>query len=163
MTKDTDNDLVGDNFGDAISPNDTEVRTASNQFESMRELAQSALDWVATHCQSSRMIASNGDEIIVTKPEEPKGLSPLDGPIPPYGFRFGGQTIDVPPIPWRLLSFMWRKESESIDSVECNVWGHDQDVGASALKSAIHALNNCLQQVGFPKYLARKNGHLCWR
>jgi len=87
-------------------------------------------------------------------------LDDLDGPIPPNKFRYAGKTIELEPIPWRLLDFLWpRKEpvEEENEDMLKHVWGKDI-VSPGAVRNAVVRCNNAFTEAGIPCTIERKSG-----
>jgi hypothetical protein len=88
-------------------------------------------------------------------------VPPPDGPAPPNLLYWGGNGVphELPPIPWRMLQFMWGKESAPIEQVEAHVWGHDAT--DDAIKSALYDLNRRLAEIDVPLTYGRAGAYIC--
>jgi len=159
MNHSEQDDLLGESFENLVSPT-SESASAESEFDRLKRHAQQSVDFVGEHCQSSRMVTSDGTPIIVG---EPNGAAPSnldEGPQSDGTFRYGGDSFPVPRIPWRLLDFMWGRDCAPIDEVEDSVW--PDGATPSALKSALNKLNETLSKACYPKYLGQKQGKLGW-
>jgi HEAT repeat protein len=72
-----------------------------------------------------------------------------DGPEEPSKFWWDGRSYHVPPIPFRLLLYMWPKDLAKTGDVEDYVWP-GEEIKDSTLKSALHDLNSIFKQAGYP-------------
>ena len=84
-----------------------------------------------------------------------------DGPDPDsQQFWYRGESYRLPPIPWRLLCYMWGCDNVEIEKLADYVWEHDPS--DPALKHAYRAANQILAEAGYPRMLGMKNGRLRW-
>ncbi len=84
-----------------------------------------------------------------------------DGIYPPNSIRSSGRDATLQPLAWRLLGFMWEKESAALDDVCQEVWGDPENLVADrAVKNAIGKVNSALQSVAVPWRLGIKSGHV---
>ena len=106
------------------------------------------------------MVTSAGTPIFVGESAEAPAPNLDNGPAPGGTFRYGGESFAIPPIPCLLLSFMWGRDLASIDELEESVW--PDGAQPSALKSALHKLNEVLCKARYPNHLGQKQGMVLW-
>jgi hypothetical protein len=80
-----------------------------------------------------------------------------DGPKPPKSFWWNNLSVTLPPIPWKLLNYLWEVRSGQVDVVEAQVWG-DEATSESRLKVAVHRVNDALNQISCPLIVSQANG-----
>jgi hypothetical protein len=84
-----------------------------------------------------------------------------DGLIPPNKLRIGGRVIEMEPIPWRLLRFIWDAMPVEIEDACQEVWGgRPGEIADNALKVALAKVNKALSDVNASWRLSSKNGYL---
>ena len=88
---------------------------------------------------------------------------PADGPHPPDGFSWDGTNHGrLPPIPWRLVNFLWhaRDRTAEFDELADPVWrDHNQLVLKDAVGSARSKANQFFRRHGIPLRITTKNQH----
>lgn len=79
----------------------------------------------------------------------------------PNLFRWGGREFQLPPIPWRLLEYLFHRQRAQEDDVAEHVWDTEAGrVSQSAIKSAINDLNKRLAEQNIPVTVSRKGGYI---
>ena len=104
--------------------------------------------------------APNGAQALALSSTTPVIVVP-DGPRPPNLLYHDGEAHRVPPIPWRLLDFLWGQPNRtaSVDDVMEHVW-QDDSAKESALKMAQSKANVALLDAGFRCSISTKNGRI---
>ncbi len=93
--------------------------------------------------------------------KEPKAAKPSNGPVPPNILGFEGKTVVLEPIPWKLVEFMWNRESALSSQVCRHVWGESRELMPEhALKIAQQKANKALTTIGASWRLGLKNGYV---
>lgn len=88
--------------------------------------------------------------------------TPKDGPQPPNLLRWQGKTHELQVLQWRLLNYMWDKETVHEEDLITEVWGHEGMVQGSTVRSTLSRLNTFLldQKVGLDWRLSQKAGYV---
>jgi hypothetical protein len=94
-----------------------------------------------------------------TKPTKDPAEHP-DGPALPDKFWWQGEPHGLGPIPCRLLSALWGKDSIGMEEVVEQVWGHDSNAKERALTMALTRVNNCLVKAQVPWSYGQKQGFI---
>jgi hypothetical protein len=81
-----------------------------------------------------------------------------DGPAAPVLFRWKGKSCDLPPLPWRLLNYLWTRGAANVQEVEDAVWGGP--ASQNAIRSALYKANTALAEAGLPVSLSQKSGQI---
>lgn len=84
-----------------------------------------------------------------------------DGPHPPNLFRWGGKTVELPPIPWKLLKAIWDAVGKRMLTNDAGmaVW-EDDEYSRDAMNAAKKRVNQSITDAGCPLSLREKNGYL---
>jgi len=85
-----------------------------------------------------------------------------DGPEPPKSFWWNSVLVTLPPVPWKMLNYLWEVRSAEVEVVEAAVWG-DEATSESRMKMAVHRVNESLNRVNCPLILSQANGFLTLR
>lgn len=87
-------------------------------------------------------------------------LPTANGPQPPNLFTWRGKQIELPPLPWRLVNYLWDclEHRCRIHSACDAVWEHD--ASANAIKGAISKANNAFAEANMPLCIRQKQGFL---
>jgi hypothetical protein len=80
-----------------------------------------------------------------------------DGPGNDGRLWWNNKPHHIPPKPFRLLNYMWDKDSAKTVKVMEYVWEEDDDVTDAAVKSVIHKLNEILGKAGVPWKLSMRS------
>lgn len=80
----------------------------------------------------------------------------IDGPDPPGTLWMNAKPYPIPPIPFRLLEFMWPLDSAPIEAVSDYVWGHF--ASDQALNAALNELTQAMALAGLAWRYGRKSG-----
>ena len=89
-----------------------------------------------------------------------------DGPEPPHFLWWDNNRYQIGDnnavVAWRLLDFMWNRESASFSALKGvnSVW--EDEVADSTIRNTVNRLKNSLPP-GFPKKLATKNFTVFWK
>jgi hypothetical protein len=90
-------------------------------------------------------------------PTVPKG-SIIDGPVSPKSFHWKGKSVELQPIPWKLLNFVWNEPNKKarMPDLERAVWGDEQQTDGK-YKAAASKVNAAFMKAGCNLAL-RKSG-----
>jgi hypothetical protein len=101
------------------------------------------------------------DDLVRRQASQDEKKSPCNGPEPPDKVHYQGHTETLPPLPFRLVQYMWEKgQAVQSEEVVDHVWGHDSEATESAIKSAISVANACLVKLQVPWSLGRKGAYI---
>jgi hypothetical protein len=87
-----------------------------------------------------------------------RGMAEPDGPMPPNRLVHKNMTVNVEPLPWKLLSVLWSSNTLLESDVESAVWG--DAASGDALKRAIARANAALLKVNSGRSITRQNGYV---
>lgn len=79
----------------------------------------------------------------IAKPAAPKPVHP-DGPEPPNTLWIGGQSVQLEPKSFKLISFMWDKKQAQIVSAAERLWKPTQNWNDAAFANHISKANAAL-------------------
>jgi hypothetical protein len=82
-----------------------------------------------------------------------------DGPTPPNHFHCKGKVYDFPPIQWKILNYMWHKDTAPINDIIDAVWGRD-DIKTPTFNQAVHKLTTKMSEYKLPYTFNTKDGYL---
>ena len=82
----------------------------------------------------------------------------IDGPVPPNKLQWNGKAVDVEPLVFRLIEYMWTRDRAEGKAVVDIIWGTDSDKTYHNLKDPISKAGKTLVDVGVPWSLSRKDG-----
>lgn len=114
----------------------------------------------------SNLVASQSDQILghwssdqsqsdgTTVEERP------DGPKPPNMFCWNGRCLQVTPLTYRLLTYMWKRQNKAVEEafVIDALWGENNDKTPKSLKDPISLANRCLEELQARVTIGQKNG-----
>lgn len=85
------------------------------------------------------------------------------GPVPPNVLLWNEVKHPVANLPWRLLDFMWNRDTATEYEVTHAVWLESADrVKTSTVSTTIGRANDALQTANVPGELGRKAGCVMW-
>ncbi len=83
-----------------------------------------------------------------------------DGPGEGFRFWWKNKSTLLPPIPHKLLSFLWGRDGVEIEDAADAVWGEEKDSGDAAIASALNRINKAMRDVGAPNHYGVKQGQI---
>ena len=93
--------------------------------------------------------------------EKGGALAPIpDGPQPPCKFYYKQNCVELAPIPWRLLDFMWKHRVALIDEAFEAVWEHENQRSPDALDAAKRRVNAALLKINASMVITEKSGSI---
>lgn len=79
---------------------------------------------------------------------QPNRRPKQDGLYPPNHLVLKGKTHELPPTQWRVLDFMWQRETAPLQDLAVEVWGGRDDVKDGTIKATLSKLNTKLLEYG---------------